>query len=363
MKKLGTKQLIYILDKLVYIVFLILSIYLIYKANVIQRFRLARTNFAEYDETVTELPTLITYIDNFEERSRLKYGVDFNLSFGELESLKPTNLTFGENWMTGSSLKVDFEEINNGGLFKITPEHFSQGMPLSYSLTYIFQNYILDKATEVSLLLSSENNSIILDPSRIKYHDGDVKKSQLKLGYIRDVSISPRKYIFLKGQRACRDKPYNELLLRNISKELLLRCQKPCRTNVSYGRRLDMILDGYSYCQKKEEEKCFQTVFDEVVKIGEDQDIKPCTKVEYKVERNMQNGPKTNEAKFKMVYSHPPKVQVKEEYLIYDTLALVSSIGGTMGICIGVSFYNVLNVLLTWLELIPRQCLCLKSKK
>ena len=34
----------------------------------------------------------------------------------------------------------------------------------------------------------------------------------------------------------------------------------------------------------------------------------------------------------------PPKIVVNEEYLIYDMVAFISSIGGTLGICIGFSF-------------------------
>ena len=36
---------------------------------------------------------------------------------------------------------------------------------------------------------------------------------------------------------------------------------------------------------------------------------------------------------------------VKEEYLIYDILALIGAVGGTMGICIGVSFADLFRYL------------------
>ena len=52
-----------------------------------------------------------------------------------------------------------------------------------------------------------------------------------------------------------------------------------------------------------------------------------------------------------MVFAYPPKVEVREEYLIYDAVAFVSSIGGTLGLCIGISFYNLSNVLLKWLKI------------
>ena len=43
-------------------------------------------------------------------------------------------------------------------------------------------------------------------------------------------------------------------------------------------------------------------------------------------------------------------VSVEEEYLIYDFVAMISAIGGTMGLCIGFSFTEVANFLLRSLE-------------
>ena len=40
-----------------------------------------------------------------------------------------------------------------------------------------------------------------------------------------------------------------------------------------------------------------------------------------------------------MDFMDPPLVTVKEEYLVYDGVALISSVGGLLGICVGVSFH------------------------
>ena len=41
---------------------------------------------------------------------------------------------------------------------------------------------------------------------------------------------------------------------------------------------------------------------------------------------------------------------VYEEYLIYDTINMIGSLGGTLGIFIGFSFSNVLNVIISWIQ-------------
>ena len=76
---------------------------------------------------------------------------------------------------------------------------------------------------------------------------------------------------------------------------------------------------------------------------------KPCVKLQYKVENNLFtkiDGP--NIVKFGIQFTdYPPMVSVKEEYLIYDMVSMISAIGGTMGLCIGLSFKDIyLNMLI-----------------
>ena len=57
------------------------------------------------------------------------------------------------------------------------------------------------------------------------------------------------------------------------------------------------------------------------------------------------------ESEFEFVFPQPPRVTVKEEYIVYDAVAFVSSIGGTMGLCIGFSFYNSISVIMGLVEM------------
>ena len=47
--------------------------------------------------------------------------------------------------------------------------------------------------------------------------------------------------------------------------------------------------------------------------------------------------------KFKYVFASPETVTVYEEYLIYDTVGMIGSVGGTLGMCIGFSFSTLIN--------------------
>ena len=44
-----------------------------------------------------------------------------------------------------------------------------------------------------------------------------------------------------------------------------------------------------------------------------------------------------------------------EEYLIFDSVAMIGSIGGTLGLCIGFSFTNVLAMLLKLLNYLRKK--------
>ena len=73
-----------------------------------EKFQRERTNFAEFEETVTELPTIVTY--PVPQNSGMKNGVDFNISFqvaSDFDSVSQTHLTqSGVYPVFGSSLEI-----------------------------------------------------------------------------------------------------------------------------------------------------------------------------------------------------------------------------------------------------------------
>ena len=48
----------------------------------------------------------------------------------------------------------------------------------------------------------------------------------------------------------------------------------------------------------------------------------------------------------------PARVLVREEYLVYDFVAMISSIGGTMGLFVGFSFSGLASCLMDKLQLL-----------
>ena len=76
--KLGIVTLI---DKLILACLLILGCYFIHQGDVLGRFRLKRTNFAEYGEPIMEFPTITIFINHRNTPQHLRLGSDYNMTF------------------------------------------------------------------------------------------------------------------------------------------------------------------------------------------------------------------------------------------------------------------------------------------
>ena len=80
-------------------------------------------------------------------------------------------------------------------------------------------------------------------------------------------------------------------------------------------------------------------------------DMKQCTRLQYAgITNRLIDNQQSDQVVYDIVFATPVKVNVKEEYLIYDGVAMISAIGGTLGLCIGFSFYNLASFFTGWLE-------------
>ena len=76
-----------------------------------------------------------------------------------------------------------------------------------------------------------------------------------------------------------------------------------------------------------------------------------CQRVQYSQTYRWDNAALKLGNDFKFFYQIAKgKMNVYEEYLIYDVKGMVGSIGGTLGLFIGFSFYNVIGYLMGFLR-------------
>ena len=344
---------LWVLQKVVYLALLSLGCYFIYQGQVVQRFIIQRTDFSEYSETVSELPTLLTFPLLY---NTLKFGKDFNISYGIRGSSLTRNLSIGINDIS-DCLQVYVDQIYNSSVFKITPLNFSSDKPLDYELAYTVDKSLLHNHTtiEFGIRLSTENNS---HPINNIFRDGDGDELSSKVGRLMQINqIKPEKIIYNQQIQKCRSIPYTEIIFRKIAADILT-CPIPCKPYY-VGKHLDSLLGEIPFCKSKKESQCFldlEKKFDKMVMQNDDL-TKPCTLVQYKYqhtnllqEEDLDTFVPPNVARFSFIFAAPPRVIVKEEYVIYDAIAMIGAIGGTMGLCIGISFMDCINVLINIVE-------------
>ena len=209
------------LDKLLYVALAILGFFFIYHGEVIQRFNKGKTFFAEYNEALDEFPTITTYFLG-KVSSKPKYGKDFNISMGAYPDGEPVrNLSFGENTIPGSTLKVYFEPFGQWSQdFRITPLNFDPEMPVTYQLKYKFGKIPLPK---VGLRLTTAIGNIGR-VGEISFSTED-EEHQCQIGERRLLIISATKYKNLN----CTNKSPAESMIRRALQEMPKRCLKPCQ--------------------------------------------------------------------------------------------------------------------------------------
>ena len=150
MLQITPKHVIQLIEKLVYIALICVGCFFIYQGDVLQRFQLKRTNFAEYEENLTEFPTILTW----PAFGNLKFGEDYNISF-RAPGLPQINLT--EGYQTLGKLSVHFE---SGMIINLSPVDLSNGMVPDYKIVYLFENASTqDIVKEVNVRLSAKNNT------------------------------------------------------------------------------------------------------------------------------------------------------------------------------------------------------------
>ena len=77
---------------------------------------------------------------------------------------------------------------------------------------------------------------------------------------------------------------------------------------------------------------------------------KTCDTLEYSGEIRLHEEPVEDVKKIRFQYNLDRTMKVQEEYLIYDEVGLIGSVGGTFGMFIGFSFANIVSLILNQIQ-------------
>ena len=328
-----------LINTILYILLLGLGIYLIYQGDIVQRFRLKRSNFAVFTEPIVELPTIVTY---FYPPINIKYKSDFNISLVAVGTKTQSNLEFGENVIQGTNLKVEFKELFHLDNFRIKPLTFQREM--DFIFTFNFANSSIMSKRDIGIRLTTLNNTSPCGGTQ--YFDGISEVETFAVGTMHEMTVSVEKHTYLQDRPKCRKEPYVEEVIRIVENKMEL-CNQPCRPGIDdiwqscWGLGQSDTIMKLPICKKEDKDrlKCFLDIVSEAKRQIREL---PCTKVQYRVHVNhWQGGTSETSTTIHMNFAKPYHVTVHEEYLIYDLVAMVGAIGGTFGLCTGIPFREI----------------------
>ena len=342
-----------VIEWIVYFILFGVGIYFIMQGNVLSKYFLKRKDFTQHEEYIYEHPTIVTYLEPSDLTISLVYGKDYNISFW-LDRDQSVTLTFGTNLINineSYQFTVDFEEILQKNAFLVTPSNeLLKSYFLFDGIQYVFPSDLKHINTiRIGSRLTALNNSVRDSGYTGMFYDGEPTTFADILGMTYQVLTTTKKFTYIKENENCRDKAFNDVLFSKLSEYGLNDCATKCRSNISFGKSLNHYINHLPFCKTPKEEICF---LDTMARIRDGIVQKPCTKVDYvgKAQTISSGKGRENIIEFWYRLNDFKRVTVHDEYLIFDSVSMIGSIGGTLGLCIGFSFSNVFAAFLKFLN-------------
>ena len=178
----------------------------------------------------------------------------------------------------------------------------------------------------------------------------------LNPGILLNATLQPQKYKQLDHNTGkCRSRPFFEIFMPKLLYHKFDKCPMKCNTKFKTGYEFyDLELADIPICKTKAEIDCFVEVFFEV---KDSILLKPCYKLEFlgKI-KSSKNFADKYQSLFMYTFNNPGLTIVHEEYMIFDFVTMIGSIGGTLGLCIGFSYTNTISYLLGYLKNTIKKC-------
>ena len=328
--------LIRILECLAFISFSSVSVFFI--KDVWINFKSDMTSMSWQESPILEQPVLLIGYEGFDD---YEYGVDVNISYMVFRDGTYNFLKMGNNTISGlEDETMHLERLTESFVISSNRMQHEKGEIRSIKIEFTAQRILTSK---IHITFSSISNYYGKEAPR--WWDGEPLEFKVGLGHLVSFTIKPKQYIYLESTSKCSPKSsyeqwgmlYMELVKNN--------CQKSCKNIV-----LPQMFDSIPYCNNEKDVKCAWSQYGKSNNkflasnsyYGKCNIIEYAGRIEFDVKKEDFNRTSVVEYNFKQ----PETMTVQTEFLVYDMTTLIGSIGGTLGMCIGFSFMNVVSWIL-----------------
>ena len=323
----------------------------VFMYGVLDKFFSGKTNFSQSEESIMELPTITICFSNHNSSiKKYEYGSVFKIEYKILRrdfSNKSILLNEEENVTLFDEI-IYLEKITTkdyGNCFKLTSVLTNNYMLKQETYIIVYFNDSIpeeDLPTSSDIFITSEKNSYGVVFSDWK--NGKVMKHQINKGVANGIDLKADKYSYLTTNSKCSHESFYECLSR-LTKEYLKELSSQCSI---------FSLPSLPVCKinkTKEEENIFVSFLSNAYSQCLSNINRLCITSEYSGDENYYAKLENKSIFFQFIYRIPSNsTTLYEEYLVYDEINAIGSIGGTLGMCIGFSFSGLISSLINILQ-------------
>ena len=343
-----------ILEWILYFILFLFSI--ICTWGVFKKFDSQTTSIGQKEEPISNRPTLTVC---FSDRQIWEYGKDFNFSYNKVDGLAGdlNPLLIGKNTHEPSEEHIYLEEIftiYSAICYKISAHFHKDRLQNVYTQIQIISHYDLPS---LDIYFTSEEGSYGVTTSI--WMDGAVMKIELPARMYKTVDVKVVKHINMEFKFHCNDKAFYECFAAKLSDADFSSCPKTCLpiSTPTISPKIDIPFCKCEVWHQCEEYKCSKNIIQNLLNdIMADQDECPnsCSTYEYSGRTTYENEDQYDNKKALLEYrfSSPAFMKVHQEYLVFDTLGMISAVGGTLGLFIGFSFSKIMSFILAEIQIL-----------
>ena len=323
-----------------------LSVYFMY--GVLDKFFSGKTSFSQSEESINELPTImICFIKPNLSTPEYEYGLDFKIQYLIYEkndiSMHQAHSIFlkeGENSAPfGEILWLEkIITINDGNCYKLTSMLTNKYMMKTYTFIELYFNDSITKEDfpiSAEIFVTSEKNSygVVL----YEWKNGEIIHESIYKNMSKGINLKPVQYNYLTKNFKCSHESYYECMNRLLAASL----------NGSSSQCSLFSLPSLPVCKINKTNEAEEEFLNSLRKNTDHCSIKLCETLEYIGTQIFYYELIKTNITFRFVYKIPSNsTTLYEEYMIYDAINTIGSVGGTLGMCIGFSFSGLISSLI-----------------